>query len=184
MRKTFILRGPGEPETLVIEGRAGSWKILRGGEARELQTVRLPDGRISILQPDGRQECGRVLPRGRGKVEVSTPRGICRLSLADPLHDRVDHATGVPSAGDGEAEIRALMPGRVIEVAVAAGDRVAQGALLLVIEAMKMQNEIRAECAGVVGRVKVVAGEAIERGAPMLTVTVGPDLTDRSNPGT
>jgi biotin carboxyl carrier protein len=170
MRKTFVLRGRGEPETLVIEGRAGSWKILRGGEARELRTVRLPDGRISILQPDGRQVCGRVLPRGRGEVEVSTARGICRLSLADPLHDRVDHATGVLSAGDGEEEIRALMPGRVIEVAVAAGDRVAQGALLLVIEAMKMQNEIRAESPGVIAKVAVAAGEAVEGGMALLTL--------------
>ncbi len=57
------------------------------------------------------------------------------------------------------------MPGRVVEVAVAAGDRVEAGSLLLVLEAMKMQNEIRASRGGLVTRVVVEAGKAVEGGA-------------------
>jgi biotin carboxyl carrier protein len=169
-RQVFILRGRGEPETIVIEGRAGSRKIHRGNETFDAQTVRLPDGRLSILLADGRQVCGRASPRSRGEVEVSSARGVCRLALADPLHDRVDHAGGAARTGDSAEEIRALMPGRVIEIAVAAGDPVAAGALLLVLEAMKMQNEIRAERAGIVGSVDVASGQAVESGTLMLTI--------------
>jgi biotin carboxyl carrier protein len=168
--KTFVLRGRGEPETLMIEGRRGSWRVRRRGEETDAETVRLPDGRLSVLLSDGRQFCGRVAPRGKGEVEISTSRGVCRIALADRLHDRVDHASQLGGSGESEEEVRALMPGRVVEVPVKAGDRVEAGSLLLVLEAMKMQNEIRCERAGVVGRVEVASGEAVERGAMLLTI--------------
>ncbi len=169
MRKTFVLRGHGNPETLVVEGRAGSWRLTRGDVAMDATVVRLPDGRVSIILSDGRQISGRVLARPHGEIEVSTSRGICRFGLTDPLHDRVDHAAASLSE-DATEEVRALMPGRVIQVAVASGDRVQAGSLLLVLEAMKMQNEIRAERAGVVADVDVSPGDAVDGGARMLTV--------------
>ena len=62
------------------------------------------------------------------------------------------------------------MPGRVVEVAVAAGDRVEPRSLLLVLEAMKMQNEIRCARGGLVTRVAVEAGKAVEGGALLAVV--------------
>jgi biotin carboxyl carrier protein len=66
------------------------------------------------------------------------------------------------------------MPGRIVEVRVAPGDRVEPGALLLVLEAMEMQNEIRARAGGAVIRVSVSPGEAVERGAPLLALSGRP----------
>ncbi len=57
------------------------------------------------------------------------------------------------------------MPGRVIEVAVAPGETIEKGKLLLVIEAMKMQYEIRAERPGVIQKIAVRSGRP-SRGAP------------------
>jgi biotin carboxyl carrier protein len=57
---------------------------------------------------------------------------------------------------------------------VAQGDHVEAGAILLVLEAMKMQNEIRASRPGAVDRVDVAAGQTVEGG-------VGQELTNRSN---
>ena len=62
------------------------------------------------------------------------------------------------------------MHGRIVEVRVAAGDHVEAGALLLVLEAMKMQNEIRASRPGDVERVEVVPGQTVEGGAFMLSI--------------
>ena len=58
----------------------------------------------------------------------------------------------------------AAIPGRVASVAVVAGDKIAAGATILVVEAMKMQNELRAPRAGRVERVAVGAGDTIELG--------------------
>jgi biotin carboxyl carrier protein len=63
--------------------------------------------------------------------------------------------------------IAAYMPGRVVQVAVAEGDRV-EAAPLVVLEAMKMQNEIQAERGGTVRKLHVVAGQAVEGGDPLL----------------
>jgi biotin carboxyl carrier protein len=66
------------------------------------------------------------------------------------------------------------MPGRVVEVSVAEGQTVAAGAILLVLEAMKMQNEIRASRGGVVARVAVAAGQAVDRGALLAAIAPAP----------
>ena len=70
----------------------------------------------------------------------------------------------------GIEEVRALMHGRIVEVRVAPGDRVEAGVLLLVLEAMKMQNEIRASRAGAVERVEVAGGQTVEGGAFMVSI--------------
>jgi acetyl/propionyl-CoA carboxylase alpha subunit len=172
-RKVFLWRRePQRPEPLVLDGRAGQWTVSCAGSTLLAEIVALPDGRISVLLSDGRQLTGRVARRGRGDVGVSTPRGAVRFGLADPLHDRLDHLPAAGGSSDSNEEIRALMPGRVVEVAVAPGDRVEKGTLLLVLEAMKMQNEIRASRGGIVERAEVSAGQVVESGDLMLTVLV------------
>ncbi|MGH7731018.1 MAG: acetyl-CoA carboxylase biotin carboxyl carrier protein subunit, partial [Candidatus Eiseniibacteriota bacterium] len=68
--------------------------------------------------------------------------------------------------------VQAPMPGLVVRVEVAAGQRVETGAGLVVVEAMKMENELRAPRPGVVETVHVAAGQTVEKGAPL--VTLGP----------
>jgi biotin carboxyl carrier protein len=69
----------------------------------------------------------------------------------------------VAGAG-GPLEIHAIIPGRVVAVAVAPGDVVAAGQTLLLVEAMKMQNELRAPRDGTIDRVAVGVGETIDLG--------------------
>ena len=74
------------------------------------------------------------------------------------------------ATGGGPLEIRAVIPGRVVSVAVSAGEVVATGHPLLVLEAMKMQNELRAPRDGTVGRVAVAAGAKVELGDTLLVL--------------
>jgi propionyl-CoA carboxylase alpha chain len=64
----------------------------------------------------------------------------------------------------------APMPGLVKQVLVAVGDRVAQGAALLVLEAMKMEQVIRAPCAGRVAAVSARAGQQVEAGLVLAVI--------------
>jgi biotin carboxyl carrier protein len=77
-----------------------------------------------------------------------------------------------PSTGRAAASgmVRAPMPGRVVKVLVEAGARVEQGAGVVVVEAMKMENELLSPIAGSVERVFVAAGDAVERGAPLVEI--------------
>jgi biotin carboxyl carrier protein len=70
----------------------------------------------------------------------------------------------------GPTEIRAIIPGRIAGVRVAAGDAVELGDTLLVVEAMKMQNELRAPRAATVTRVAVGDGDTIETGDLLVVI--------------
>ncbi|MCW5893418.1 MAG: HlyD family efflux transporter periplasmic adaptor subunit [bacterium] len=65
---------------------------------------------------------------------------------------------------EGPPELRAVMPGKVLAVLVAAGDAVVLGQGIVVIEAMKMENELGAPRSGVVHELEVQVGQAVESG--------------------
>jgi pyruvate carboxylase len=60
------------------------------------------------------------------------------------------------------------MPGLVVKVLVAPGEKVVQGQSLIVLEAMKMQNELKATGAAVVEAVSVEVGRAVEKGEVLI----------------
>ena len=89
------------------------------------------------------------------------------IELVDPLTHLALAGRG-QDAKSGKLLVTAYMPGRVVSVAVAAGDAVERGQPLVVLEAMKMQNEIQADRAGTVVKIHVAPGQAVEGGDPLL----------------
>lgn len=77
---------------------------------------------------------------------------------------------GAGGGAEGPRSVKAPMPGRVVRTLVAAGDEVAEGQGVVVIEAMKMQNELRSPKAGRVARVAVVAGDTVGSGDVLAVV--------------
>ncbi len=63
------------------------------------------------------------------------------------------------------------MHGIIVDIGVAAGQRVEEGQVVAVVEAMKMMNEIRTERGGTVARIHGTAGDAVEAGSPLVTLT-------------
>ncbi len=72
---------------------------------------------------------------------------------------------------DGRWLLRAPLTGVVIQTRVAAGDDVAQGDVLLVVEAMKMLNELRSRVAGTVSAVHPEAGQRVEIGDVLVEIS-------------
>jgi biotin carboxyl carrier protein len=143
----------------------------------------------AVLVDDGADGAGPavrtpILLRGLRRPEAGGPRLVeivvdgWRFELeVEPesravLRERGSRDRRVGAHG-GEAELRAIIPGRVVAVSVTPGDPVSAGQQILVVEAMKMQNEVRAPIAGVVERLAVAEGQTIELGD--LLAVIGQD---------
>lgn len=74
-----------------------------------------------------------------------------------------------PAASGGAGDVISPMPGTVLRLNVNNGDTVASGDVILILEAMKMENEIVAPCAGKV-TLKVTAGETVDTDALLAVV--------------
>ncbi len=76
---------------------------------------------------------------------------------------------------DGGWLVLSPMTGVVFEVYVQPQDRVAEGDVLMVIEAMKMNNELRAQRSGIVGEVYVRNGQRVDQGSSLLHLSSAPE---------
>ncbi len=78
--------------------------------------------------------------------------------------------SAAPAAtGEGEA-IASPMPGTILDVKVAVGDSVKKGQVLMILEAMKMENEIMAGADGVVTSIGVTKGASVQTGDALCTI--------------
>ena len=68
-------------------------------------------------------------------------------------------------------KVSANIPGKVVTVEVSLGDEVQEGQVVMILEAMKMQNEIQAPVSGTVTEIHCEEGQAIEANVPLLVIT-------------
>ena len=87
-----------------------------------------------------------------------------------PAAAPVAAAPAAPAASGAGESLTSPMPGNILAVNVAAGDMVKKGQVLMVLEAMKMENEIMAPHDGKVTAVAVTKGAAVESGALLCTI--------------
>ena len=66
--------------------------------------------------------------------------------------------------------VKSPMPGNILKINVSAGQKVNEGDVLIVLEAMKMENEITATKAGTVAQVAVTKGQVVETGSPLVVI--------------
>jgi len=74
------------------------------------------------------------------------------------------------AAGAGAVKINSPMPGNILSVKASAGQAVKKGDVLMILEAMKMENEICAPQDGTIASVQVAAGDSVESGDVLVTM--------------
>jgi len=80
-------------------------------------------------------------------------------------------AAAAASVQAGTTPVNSPMPGTILDVKVTVGQAVKEGDLLVILEAMKMENEIYAPCAGTVAQILTSKGSAVDTGAPLVTIS-------------
>jgi biotin carboxyl carrier protein len=167
----------GRPWRVAIEATEvpGRVEVSIKGRRRTYDASWIDADTLSLIPLDGH-------PRVREFGFVSTSAGELRIAAGG----RTFHAT-VLSDGksnqrhphraersaetvEGRQTVVATMPGRVVRVLVAPGDRVTAKQAVVVVEAMKRENEMRAPKDGLVREVSVKEGAAIEAGALLVVI--------------
>ncbi|MBK7875845.1 MAG: acetyl-CoA carboxylase biotin carboxyl carrier protein subunit [Planctomycetes bacterium] len=142
------------------------------------------DGKVLDLSYEEVDDLGQVVVLRDGKSYALSIEGEptrVQVTLAGHFHDihledereRAAHAAD-RAHSKGGGVVTAIMPGVVVEVLVQPGGRVAKGAPLLILSAMKMQNEIGSPVDGVVKELYVAPGQAVAAGAKLLALTADP----------
>ncbi len=76
-------------------------------------------------------------------------------------------AAGALAAGEG---VKSPMPGNILKINVSQGQQVNEGDVLIILEAMKMENEIVATKSGSVAQIAVTRGAVVETGTPLIVI--------------
>lgn len=76
-----------------------------------------------------------------------------------------------PAAVAAGEVVKSPMPGNILKIQVTQGQQVKEGDVLIILEAMKMENEIVAPKAGSVAQIIVTKGQVVETGAPLAVIT-------------
>jgi pyruvate carboxylase len=137
------------------------------GQARRVDS-RCIGSRTYSLLIDGRSFVADVACDG-DLYTVSIGGLVYKLRLGDERRFRAIEL-GEPEEEKGRREVRAQIPGKVVEILVEVGDQVARDQGILTIEAMKMENEVKAPAAGEVQEILVQPGQAVEAGALLLVI--------------
>lgn len=159
-RVTYVDAAAPESRVVLEAREAGNWRVLAtDGETQEIAAQWTGPDRVRITR-DGVAESfaaahhdGRMWLCGPG-----TEIACAVLPLGDLGQDR--------AAGDGASpeRIAAPMPGLVVEIRVAAGDRVAKGDTLVVMESMKLLMELKAAADGTVAEIAASERDTVEAG--------------------
>ena len=98
---------------------------------------------------------------------AAAPVAAAPVAAAAPAAPAPAPAAAALAAGE---VVKSPMPGNILKINVAQGQAVKEGDVLIVLEAMKMENEIVAPKAGSVAQIAVSKGQVVETGTPLVVI--------------
>jgi acetyl-CoA/propionyl-CoA carboxylase, biotin carboxylase, biotin carboxyl carrier protein len=132
-----------------------------------------PNGAV----PEGEDAAERrtvVVEVGGKRLEVALPAGLgfggAAAAGAKPAKSKKRSRSGGATAAAGGNALTSPMQGTIVKVAVADGDIVAEGDLVVVLEAMKMEQPLTAHRAGTITGLSAAAGQTVAAGAVLATI--------------
>jgi pyruvate carboxylase subunit B len=144
--RTFSVSVSGEKYAVEVEEVGGKPRVIAVGETQPL--VKKEPSAPKEKDPEKKEETRPKKEETRTKPEKSESSGN----------------------SNGEYSIIAPMPGMVVQFEVKVGDTVKEGDVLVILEAMKMQNNLTSKVNGVVKSLKVSPGTSVEKDQVLLTI--------------
>jgi biotin carboxyl carrier protein len=152
-----------------------TYSINAGGHQFEINT----DHPFNIIQTGsheyhlllGQMSCiGKVTQTSADtkKYTVQLYGEKIEVQISTPLDKVIEKMGYGKASGVQQKQLKAPMPGMVLEVIVQAGDTIKAGDKLVVLEAMKMENVLQASADGIIKKINVTKGEAVNKGEVLI----------------
>jgi len=143
-------------------------QLVVDGEPKDYTFEVLREGYVSMLV-DGKSLPVSVEAIGENTLRVTIGGRRTEVQVKDE-RDLLVEEFGLGDDAAAGGEVRAPMPGLVLDVLVEEGDEVAAEQGLLVLEAMKMENELKAPSGGIVTAIHATGGDAVEKDALLIAI--------------
>ncbi len=163
-QRSFAFSSEAGVQTIQLSYRRDALWLEAGDLQVPLKDISVSQAAVQVRM-DGLQLQGHVV-RQQDTFHVFHAGHHWQILWRDPI----------AHAGEGEADegrLTAPMPGKIIALLVSAGERVARGAPLLIMEAMKMEHTINAPSDGTVSELLYAVGDQVDEGAQLLSLSVG-----------
>ncbi len=146
------------------------YEVIVDGQQYEVEIIR-DDGQHALLKVNGQEyevDASNV-SSGSAPVASPSPAGMTPAPESKPVSAAAP-AAAQNAAGSGDLQVRAPMPGLVLEVCVSPGQGVKSGDALLRLEAMKMENDIESQTEGKVKEILVAKGDEVQEGQVLVVL--------------
>jgi len=169
----------GEEHEVELALRQGSLEVSFDGQGLDVRYDEVDRlGQVGLFIGD---RSYAVSIEGDSQAALVTVAGhLYQVELEDE-RERAARSAERERKGAG-GDVKSIMPGVVVKLLTSAGESVASGEPLLILEAMKMQNEIQAPIDGVVTAVHVTEGTAVASGARLVTLAAREDSIRPDSP--
>lgn len=147
-------------------------KLTLENEQPDWDLQELPKGGFHILFKGKSYEASVLeFDKAEKKLSLMINRNTYHLEVKDQMDLLLEKLGMDRSAGSKINEIKAPMPGLVLDINVEIGQEIAKGDAVLVLEAMKMENVLKSPGAGVVKSIEIKKGEAVEKGQVLIRLS-------------
>ncbi len=164
----YMVNVSGKEFDIELEYRSEKYYATINGEEIEISSFILGESR-SLLLIGGKSLEIDVRANGYDSRKTVFIKGQeIPVDIEEYHLARLRKTAGMAAGGVVEKTIKAPMPGLILDVKVAIGDKITKGQPVMIVEAMKMENIIKAPADGVVKEINVDNGNSIEKGDNLL----------------
>lgn len=166
---TYLVR-IGERELRVRVRRDSEGTFVRVDDSEERPAVlSAVNGALHTLRL-GKRVAELLAVAGRDEVRVNIGGHEYTAEVADEAHARLAAVAGAHVGAHARRELKAPMPGLLVNVLCQPGDTIQPGQPLAVLQAMKMENELSLPSGGTIKDVRAQPGQTVEQGQVLIVV--------------
>ncbi len=154
---------------VAVEANGTKWRITIGERDLVVDAARVKPGTWSLLI-DGRSLLVDI-DESKDPPRIHTHQAVTPILLENAQRKRLAEQMSKAGGGKSKAEVlKAPIAGRVVKVLATEGQVAQPGDVLVILEAMKMENEIKCARGGVVASIDVADGDSVETGAKLVSL--------------